>query len=259
MIAQPDDGMSRGAVAADGRYNGATPMPGSRLSMFTLTHLTTPPPESLKSQVLQMVVDYFSDLSPAPLTPSNQLYQLYQYVIGFEVHLYLQAMGSEPASSARMILALDDEDPSRVLGFALYLPSPDDPEACTLVYTAVQASHRRQGIARAMLQQMQLLHPHAALACVANRVPTFEAMGFVVLGARGPQVLMNTRRTASDGWVAVQDLAPIFQSKEVRQIHSYLVKQHGERAMRDAEKQRDRLLDQLTRQAEALAATRRLH
>ena len=32
-----------------------------------------------------------------------------------------------------------------------------------------------------------------------------------------------------------------------------------ERAMRDAEKQRDRLLDQLTRQAEALAASRRLH
>ena len=52
--------------------------------MFTLTHLTTPPPESLKSQVLQMVVDYFSDLSPAPLTPSNPLYQLYQYVIGYE-------------------------------------------------------------------------------------------------------------------------------------------------------------------------------
>ena len=63
--------------------------------MFTLTHLTTPPPESLKSQVLQMVVDHFSDISPAPLTPSNPLFQLYQYVIGFEVHLYLQAMGSE--------------------------------------------------------------------------------------------------------------------------------------------------------------------
>src|SRR5690606_17660157 len=27
--------------------------------MFTLTHLDTPPPESMKSQVLQMVVDYF--------------------------------------------------------------------------------------------------------------------------------------------------------------------------------------------------------
>ncbi|WP_043309360.1 GNAT family N-acetyltransferase [Pseudomonas sp. ML96] len=227
--------------------------------MFTLSHLNTPPPESLKSQVLQMVVDYFSDLSPAPLTPSNPLYQLYQYVIGFEVHLYLQAMGSEPDSSARLILALDDEDPSQVLGFALYLPSKDDPEACTLLYTAVQASHRRQGIARAMLQQMQLLHPHAALACVASRVPTFAALGFRVLGARGPQVLMNSRDHASDGLVAVQDLTPIFHSKEVGQIHTYLVKQHGQKAMRDAEKQRDRLLDQLAYQAEIVVRERRLH
>ena len=220
--------------------------------MFTLTLLTSPPPESLKSQVLQMVVDYFSDISPAPLKPSNPLYQLYQYVIGFEVHLYLQAMGSD-AGSARLILALDDEDPSQVLGFALYLPSPEDPEACTLLYLAVQAGNRRRGIARAMLQRMILLHPHAALACVASQVPVFEAMGFAVLGARGPQVLMNTRNRASDGAVAVQDLAPIFQSKEVRQIHTYLVKQHGEKAMRDAERQRDRLLDQLARQAETLA------
>ena len=231
--------------------------------MFTLTHLTTPPPESLKAQVLQMVVDYFSDISPAPLTPSNPLYQLYQYVIGFEVHLYLQAMGSEPGSSARLILALDDQDPSQVLGFALYLPSPDDPDACTLVYLAVQASHRHRGIARTMLQQMQILHPHAALACVASRVPTFEAMGFQVLAARGPQVLMNTRSTASDGWIAVQDLEPIFQSKEVGQIHTYLAKQHGQKAMRDAEKQRDRLLDQLAHQASILVeerlSARRLH
>lgn len=231
--------------------------------MFTLTHLTTPPPESLKSQVLQMVVDYFSDLSPAPLTPSNPLYQLYQYVIGFEVHLYLQAMGGEEGSGARLILALDDEDPSRVLGFTLYLPSADDPHACTLLYTAVQASHRRQGMARAMLQQMQLLHPHAALACVATRVPTFEALGFGVLGARGPQVLMNTRNHSSDGWFAVQDLAPIFQSKEVRQIHAYLLKQHGNKAMSDAERKRDYLLDQLAHQATALVeerlSPRRLH
>ncbi|MQK65967.1 GNAT family N-acetyltransferase, partial [Escherichia coli] len=53
------------------------------------------------------------------------------------------------------------------------------------------------------------------------------------------------------------------QSKEVRQIHAYLLKQHGQRAMSDAEKQRDRLLDQLARQAEALVgerlAARRLH
>ena len=225
--------------------------------MASLIHLNNPPPESLKSQILQMVVDYLGDISPVSLTPSNPLYQLYQYVIGYEMHLYLQAMDSALDTSAQLLLALDDLDPSQVLGFALYLPAKDDPEACTLAYMAVQASHRRRGIARAMLQQMVTRHPHAELACVASKVPTFEAMGFQVLAARGPQVLMNTRDHASNGMVAVQDLTPIYQSTEVRQIHAYLVKQHGKRAMGEAEKQRDRQLDQMARQAQALVGERR--
>lgn len=224
--------------------------------MFTLVNLDTPPPESLKSQVLQMVVDYFSDVSPVPLTPSNPLYQLYQYVIGYEVHLYLQAMDSAVESTARLILALDDEDPSQVLGFALYLPSQDDAEACTLAYMAVRASHRRRGIARALVQQMVKHRPHAELACAANKVPTFESMGFQVLAAQGPQVLLNTRDHRSDGMVAVQDLAPIYQSKEVRQIHAYLLQQYGRKAMSEAEKKRDRLLDQMAHQAQALVKER---
>lgn len=227
--------------------------------MFTLVHLNSPPPESLKSQILQMVVDYLSDISPVSLTPSNPLYQLYQYVIGYEMHLYLQAMDSELASSAQLLLALDDRDPSQVLGFALYLPTKDDPEACTLAYMAVQASQRRRGMARAMLQHMISRHPHAELACVAGKVPTFEAMGFHVLAAQGPQVLMNTRAQRSNGMVAVQDLAPIFQSTEVRQIHAYLVKQHGKKAMSEAEKQRDRQLDQLARQAQSLVREHLTH
>jgi len=171
----------------------------SQLQMFTLVNLDTSPPESLKSQVLQMVVDYFSDISPVSLTPSNPLYQLYQYVIGYEVHLYLQAMNSALDSTARLILALDDEDPSQVLGFALYLPSQDDAEACTLAYLAVKASHRRRGIARALLQQMVKCRPHAELACVASKVPTFESMGFQVLAAQGPHVLLNMRIPRSSG------------------------------------------------------------
>jgi GNAT superfamily N-acetyltransferase len=225
--------------------------------MFTLAQLNTPPPEALKSQILQMVVDYLSDISPVSLTPSNPLYQLYQYVIGYQMHLYLQAMDSALDSTAQLILALDDLDPSQVLGFALYLPAKDDPEACTLVYMAVQASQRRHGIARAMLQRMVAHHPHVELACVASQVPTFEAMGFQVLAARGPQVLMSTRDYRSDAVLAVQDLTPIYQSEEVRQIHAYLVKQHGKRAMSAAEKQRDRLLDQMTQRAQALVRERR--
>ncbi|WP_160286753.1 GNAT family N-acetyltransferase [Pseudomonas knackmussii] len=224
--------------------------------MFTLVNLDTTPPEALKSQVLQMVVDYFSDISPVPLTPSNPLYQLYQYVIGYEVHLYLQTMNGTPESPARLILALADEDPSQVLGFALYLPSQDDAEACTLAYLAVQASHRRHGIARALLQQMIEQRPHVELACAASKVPLFESLGFRVLAAQGPHVLLNTREHRSNGMVAVQDLAPIFQSKEVRQIHAYLLQQRGKKAMSEAEDKRDRLLDQMAYQAQALVKER---
>ena len=224
--------------------------------MFTLVTLDNPPPESLKSQVLQMVVDYFSDISPVPLTPSNPLYQLYQYVIGYEVHLYLQAMDSAQASGARLVLALADDDPAQGLGFALYRPSQDDAEACTRAYRAGAASHRRHGIARALVHRMLEHRPHAELACAAGKVPTFEALGFRVLAAQGPHVLLNTRAQRSNGMVAVQDLAPIFQSKEVRQIHAYLVKQNGQKALSEAESKRDRLLDQMAFHAQALVKER---
>ena len=224
--------------------------------MFTLAHLDTPPPESLKSQVLQMVVDYFSDISPVALTPDNPLYQLYQYVIGYEVHLYLQSMEGAQAAKPRLMLALADEDPSIVLGFALYLPYVDDPEACALQYLAVDAAHRQHGIGRSMVEQMLARFPHAQVACAAGKAPYFQQLGFQALSAHGPQVLMNSRHYASNGTVAAQDLQPIYQSTEVRQIHAYLLKQHGPQAMSDAEQQRDQILDQMARDAQALISTR---
>lgn len=229
--------------------------------MFTLVHLDTPPPEALKAQVLQMVVDYLTDISPVSLTPSNPLYPLYQYVVGFEVHLYLQRMEAGQPGCPRLLLALDAEDPSQVLGFALYLPYLDDPEACALLYLAVRAERRRQGIGGALVTWMVAAHPHAQVACVASKAPFFEAQGFHPLNAHGPQVVLNTRREASRGTLAVQDLEPIFQSTEVRQIHAYLLQQHGRHAMGEAERQRDRLLDQLARQAQAYVRERttRLH
>lgn len=237
------------------RYNADSAAQPEGPPMFTLIHLDTPPPESMKSQVLQMVVDYLGDISPVSLTPSNPLYQLYQYVVGFEVHRYLDSMDGAQDGKPELIMALDADDPASPLGFALYLPYVDDPEACALVYLAVQASHRKQGIGRAMVDEMVARYPHAEVACVAGKVPYFKKLGFLPLAARGPQVVLNTRSLPSNGLVAVQDLQPIFQSKEVRQIHSYLVKQHGETAMSEAEKERDRLLDELALQANHLIET----
>lgn len=164
------------------------------------------------------------------------------------MHQYLQAMNGSRGFPVELVVALDD-DPSVVSGFLLYLPVQDDPQACAVAYMAVRADQRRQGIARAMIAKMLERYPHAELACFVSKVPYFEAMGFAVLSAKGPQVLMNTQDRQTDGLLAVLDVAPIYNSVEVRQIHAYLLKQHGNRAMVDAEKQRDRHLDQMTRQA----------
>ncbi len=224
--------------------------------MPVITLLQTPPDEPIKGQILQMVVDYLTDISSVALPPSNPLYSLYQYGIGYEVHLYLEALSGARGIPVELLVATDEQDPSRLLGFVLSLPVQDDPQACAVAYMAVLAKHRRQGIARALLGQVRERYPHVELACAVGKVAYFEAMGFQVLGARGPQVLMNTRDHATEGLLAVLDVAPIYRTLEVQQIHAYLLKQHGKRAMVDAEKQRDRHLDQLTRQARAFVQQR---
>lgn len=214
--------------------------------MFSLTRYTTACPEPINAQILQMVVDNLTDISSVALQPSNLLYNIYQYAIGFEVHLYLEALDGSKGIAVELVVAMVEE---RVVGFCLYLPVKDDPEACGIAFMAVHAGSRRQGVARAMLDEVLAHYPHAELACAVEKVPAFEAMGFQLRGARGTQVLMNTRDYATDGLMGVLDVAAIYSSLEVRQIHTYLLQKHGKRAMVDAEKQRDRHLDQLTRKA----------
>ena len=224
--------------------------------MFTLTHYASPCPEPVNSQILQMVVDYLTDISSVALPPSNLLYNIYQYAIGYEVHLYLEALGGAKGIAVELIVATDEQDPAKVIGFLLYLPVKDDPEACGVAYMAVHASHRRQGVARAMMDEMLSRYPHGELTCTVEKVPAFESMGFQVRGVRGTQVLMNTRDYSTDGLMGVLDVASIYSSLEVRQIHTYLLQKHGKRAMIDAEKQRDRHFDQMTRKARLFVQVR---
>ncbi|WP_339435698.1 GNAT family N-acetyltransferase [Pseudomonas orientalis] len=221
--------------------------------MFSLTRYTTPCPEPVNSQILQMVVDNLTDISSVALAPSNLLYNIYQYAIGFEVHLYLEALDGSKGISVELVVAMQDET---VVGFCLYLPVKDDPQACGVAFMAVHAGFRRQGVARAMLDDVLARYPHAELACSVEKVPAFEAMGFKVRGVRGTQVLMNTRDYGTDGLMGVLDVAAIYSSLEVRQIHTYLLQKHGKRAMVDAEKQRDRHLDQLTRKVRVFVSER---
>jgi len=64
---------------------------------------------------------------------------------------------------------------------------------------------------------------------------------------------MASDAPAGTSELAVLDVAPIYRTLEIQQIHSYLLKQHGRKAMVEAERKRDRHLDELTRHAAAFA------
>ena len=84
--------------------------------MPRITHYKSPCPEGVNSQILQMVVDYLTDISAVGLGPSNLLYNVYQYAVGYEVHLYLEALNGEKGTEVELLVATDDDDPEQVLG-----------------------------------------------------------------------------------------------------------------------------------------------
>ncbi|AIR90728.1 GNAT family N-acetyltransferase [Pseudomonas cremoricolorata] len=225
--------------------------------MFILHRLDGVPPESFQNQIRQLVIDHVGELSSVAISADNPLYPLYQYGVGLEVHQYLQALDGTRGLSVVLTLALDAEAPERLLGFALAISATDDPQACAVAFLAVDPSHRRQGIAQALLADLRTRYPRLELSALPHQVPWFEGMGLQVVHASGPQVLMSSTGQAIGALIGRLDIAPIYQTVEVRQIHAYLLKQHGEQAMIAAQDQRDERLDQLTERAAACVGERR--
>ena len=91
--------------------------------MPQITHFKTPCPEHLTSQILQMVVDNLTDISMVAIPPSNLLYNVYQYAIGYEVHLYLEALNGAKGVSVELLVATDVDDPEPVSYTHLTLPT----------------------------------------------------------------------------------------------------------------------------------------
>ncbi|MFB4392121.1 MULTISPECIES: GNAT family N-acetyltransferase [unclassified Pseudomonas] len=225
--------------------------------MFILSRPDGALPESFQNQIRQLVIDHVGELSSVAITPGNPLYPLYQYGVGLEVHQYLQALDGTRGLAVQVLLALDGDAPDQLLGFALALPAQDDPQACALAFLAVSAAHRRQGIARALINDLRGRFACLELSTFASQVPWFEAMGLQAVSANGPQVLMSSTGQASGALIGRLDITPIYQTVEVRQIHAYLLKQHGEDAMIEAERQRDERLDELALAARACVKTRK--
>lgn len=226
--------------------------------MSTVLFHESPPSHVVADQVLQMVDTYLSDLSMLAVPPSNPLYEVYRWTLPCEVDQYLQRIGQVPTAPVELIVAFDDVDLRKVVGFLLYLPVPSHPDACGITYMAVKQSHRRRGLGTTMMREAIARYPHVELTCPVKKVPFYEQIGFQVIDSENTQVVMNTRSASTTGLMGIVNAEQILHSSQAKQIHAQLVGRLGLKVMANAEKQLQRHIDQLTRQAASYVRTRRM-
>jgi len=107
-----------------------------------------------------------------------------------------------------------------------------------------------------MIKELISRYPHTELTCTVKTVPFYESLGFQVLDVHNTQVVMNTRSASTTGMMAIIDVTTIYESQEASEIHKRLVQRWGIREMLRAEKQLERHVAQLQRQARAFVDAR---
>lgn len=214
------------------------------------------PPFHIYTQVSAMTAAYVTDLSLVVVPPSNPMWPVHSFALATEVEVYMDRMGSIGPGRTELIVAEDDSNPGRVIGFLMHLLVHGAPEATGVAYMAVADGQRRKGVARKMIDHLLAEYPHVELSCTIEKVPVYEKMGFQIVGVRDNQVRMNTREYTADGMIGTIDVTPIFNSQEALLIRHQQLQKYGRKAMEEASKAIKRNYDQGVRKAEQFLAQR---
>lgn len=222
---------------------------------FTRFH-TNPPDQAFGEQVIAIVEDNITDLSMLSVPASNHLFGIYEWALPIEIGSYMSRIGKVASEPVELLLAVDDTAGQEVVGFLLYSPVPTHRDACGVNYMAVKQNSRRRGIGSELTKRLVVQYPHTELTCAVKKVPFYESLGFQVLDAHNTQVVMNTRSASTTGLMAVLNVTALYESSDAKAIHSRLVQRWGLKAMVQAEKQLERHIGQLARQANAFVGQR---
>ncbi|PYD04892.1 N-acetyltransferase [Pseudomonas syringae pv. maculicola] len=212
---------------------------------------TKPPTQAEGDQVIAMVKDYVTDLSLVAVPPSNLMYEFYRWALPTEVGFYMSRIGMTASEPVELLLAFDNVTPNEVVGFLLYSPIPTHPEACGVNYMAVKQSYRRRGVGSELMKTLIELFPYTELTCFVEKVPFYQSLGLQVLDHHLTQVVMNTRTASCDGEIAIVNVESIYESNEANAIKQRLVQRWGVKEMKRAQKQLERHVADLSRQAES--------
>lgn len=217
--------------------------------MLTITHYDATPPQIIGTQVIDMAIEYYTELSLSGTPPSSPLYPVHQAVMAVEMGTYLLSMGIDALRPIKLLVATDSKSPNLVVGFLKYLPLKDSDDACGVTYMAVRQGHRGRGIGRALATDLLKRRPHTELSCFVEKVPFYERMGLQMIGVRETQIRMCTHPQSAEGIMAVLDTQSMIHAPTVRMAAHIQLQKNGAKLMRDADRQFSRHVDRRTRQA----------
>lgn len=221
----------------------------------TLYH-EAPPAESLVNQILQIVKDNITALSMLSVPRSNITFPIYEWALPREIETYIERVGKYPHQPIELLVAMGEEDPHEVIGFALFSPVPTHPEACGINYMAVKRTNRRRGVGSSLVKALIARYPHTELTCTIKKVPFYESLGFQVIDSHNTQVVMNTRSESTDGLMAILNVAPLYESHEARLIQVALERQYGAQKVQRAIKDMKRHVAALEKQSRSFVKHR---
>lgn len=154
--------------------------------MFTITTALT---EADIEPAMKLAKANYIDLIHKHLVVGGPTSGMCQTQVEVEVRAYLaEAIAGHFGLSVTVVLAKDET--GNVIGFAIALGGKLATD-CGLNYAVVHKDHRRQGVLRAMIKELQQRFQFIGLACKLDKVPYYEALGFRITGPETTQVAMS--------------------------------------------------------------------
>lgn len=155
--------------------------------MFTVT--TTFKQNELE-QAVRLASSNYVELINKFVRPYGPTSGLCKVQVETEVKAYLEDVLYKNMGTDAGAVFVKDIGTGEVIGFSIYL-SGLNPTDCGLNYMVVDKRHRRQGIMKAMVDEIRKTHLFIGLSCNIDKVPYYEAIGFVVTGPELSQVAMS--------------------------------------------------------------------
>jgi GNAT superfamily N-acetyltransferase len=155
--------------------------------MFTITTSLT---ESDIHKAVKLAKANYVELIEKHLRPGGgPTGSMCQTTVEVEVRAYLSEVNNGKFGlKVTPVLAKDEQN--NLIGFAIALEGRVDTD-CGLNYAVVHKDYRRQGVLRAMIQEIQSRYKFIGLSCKIDKVPYYEALGFRITGPQNAQVTLS--------------------------------------------------------------------